>query len=254
MTLEWASVLRAVLFLGIPFVLGVFYLQWRWANTCSKNVRVLVALKGGGGQWALAPKEGGEVTITNKTTGEARTWAVNELSTIEVLYPGVGFVPAFMQKTIRMAIVNEGDWEPVLNRSPHRKMIASPDVVEYIRSLGGNNEKMKANIDNFLSKISTGPTREMVASPEMLGSLMQNGVLRALAQMSNEFMETLKGVNEKLSRLAGSSPMLIMYIMTGIVIVGIIYAIINQIKLGGEIDLIKNALGIVEPLPTPVVP
>ena len=106
---------RAGLYMGIPFVLMIFWFQWKWAKDCNKYIRVLVAQKSGGGAYKLAPKEGGEISITNPADGSTRTWPVNELATIEVPYPGVGFVPAFMQKTIRMAIVSEGDWEPMLN-------------------------------------------------------------------------------------------------------------------------------------------
>ncbi len=111
MEIDIASFGRAALFLGIPFVLLVFFMQWRWAQDCDRNIRVLVAQKGGGGSWELAPKEGGQISIRNPVTNEVRTWPVNELATIDVLYPGVGFVPSWMQKTIRMAIVNEGDWD-----------------------------------------------------------------------------------------------------------------------------------------------
>ena len=251
MIIEWASLGRAALFLGIPFILIIFYLQFRWSKTCDENIQVLIALKGGGGKYELAPKAGGEVTITNPETGDARTWMVNELSTIEVTYPGLGFLPKFLQKQIRMAIVSEGDWEPLLNRSPHRKMIASPDVVEFLKDLkdGINNQKMKDQIEVFLNGVSTGPTREMVASPEALGNLMRNSVLKALATVGTDFLDTLKSVNQKLSRMMSFNP-LITYIGIGIVIVICIYLIINQMKIGGDVSLIKDALGIVPPTPT----
>ena len=95
-SIDSASVLRVILFLGVPFVLLVFFLQWRSARTCNRNIQVLIALKGGGGRFMLARKEGGEVTISNPELGVGRTWAVNELATIDVTYPGVGFVPKFL--------------------------------------------------------------------------------------------------------------------------------------------------------------
>ena len=127
--ISFASVTRVIIFLGIPIVLMVVYFQWRWARTCARSILVLEALQGGGGKYTLAPKEGGQISIRNPETDEVKMWPINELATIEVTYPGVGFVPKFLQKTIRLAILNEGDWEPMLNRSPHRLKVASHPVV-----------------------------------------------------------------------------------------------------------------------------
>ena len=211
---------RAALFMGIPFVLMIFFFQWRWAKTCANNIRVLVAQKGGGGAWQLARKEGGQITITNSQDDSVRTWPINELATIDVLYPGVGFVPEFMQKTIRLAIVNEGDWEPMLNRSPHREKIASPDVVKFLTSLAekSSDEETKKEISKMADGLATGPTREMISDPAVLGSLMKSGVLKALATVSNDFLDILKSVNTKLSRVVGANP-IIVYIGLGLSVV-----------------------------------
>ncbi len=249
MSIEIASLGRALLFLGIPFVLMVFYLQWKWARTCSRNIRVLVAEKSGGGAWELAPKDGGHVSIRNPQTNEVRTWPVNELATIDVLYPGVGFVPAWMQKTIRMAIVNEGDWEPLLNRSPHRERIASPDVVEFLRGIAEKNPKTADAINTFLGELSTGPTREMVADPAALGNLMRSGVLKALATVSDDLLDTLKHIQVQLARFAGLNGMII-YIGLGLNLVLTAF-LLYQVMQGGlgagmveKVDAIYKALGI----------
>ena len=202
MEIDIASFGRAFLYLGIPFVLMVFYFQWQWARTCNKNIQVLVAQKGGGGAYKLARKDGGFVEIAQED-GTVRIWPINELATIDILYPGVGWVPAFLQKSIRLAIVNEGDWEPMLNRSPHRTKIASPDVVAFLEGLAKDNPDLTTLVAEFLAGITTGPTREMVADPATFGSLMRSNVMNALATVSDDLMEALKGVRTQLARVAG---------------------------------------------------
>lgn len=244
------SIGRALLYLGIPFVLGVFVMQWKWARTCERYIRVLVAQKGGGGEFRLAPKEGGEVTITDDNTGSVRTWPVNELATIDVLYPGVGFVPSFMQKTIRLAIVNEGDWEPMLNRSPHRKKVASPDVVEFLKHIAeGEDENFKVStkgseeITKFLTDISTGPTREMIADPSVLGNLMKTSVLRALATVSNDLTDAMKSLNNRLSKVASANPMVV-YIGLGLSLILLGVVVYLVLPLVDAIETINQSLGI----------
>lgn len=245
MEIELVSLGRAALFLGVPFVLLVFFFQWRWARVCDRNIQVLVAQQGGGGKYELAPKEGGQVTIYNPFTNETRTWPVNELATIEITYPGVGFVPKFLQKSIRLAIVNEGDWEPMLNRSPHRKKIASPDVVEFIKAIAQkiSNPKLKTDIEEFLDGVSTGSTREMVADPAMLGNLMRSGVLKALATVSNDLMDILKGINSKLARFAGLNGAVI-YIGLGLIVILLSFTIYQIMQVAPDVEAIHKALGI----------
>jgi len=208
-------------YLFIIFVGMVVWYEWRWAKDCKEYIQVLIAEKGGGGSFKLARKDGGEVSIHNPHTGMTRTWPVNELATIDVLYPGVGFVPGFLQKTIRLAIVNEGDWEPMLNRSPHMERIASPDIVKFLNGIHddkGTSEEMKGKIEQLVSQISTGPTREMIADPAILGSLQRSSVMKALATVSNELVEAMKSLNSKLSRAGNLNPMVV-YIGMGLTIV-----------------------------------
>lgn len=243
MEIDLASFGRAILFLGIPFVLLVFYLQWRWAKTCDANIQVLIAKLGGGGKFELAPREGGQVSIYNPYTDEARTWPVNELATIDVTYPGVGFVPKFLQKTIRLAVVNEGDWEPMLNRSPHRQKIASPDVVKFLLEIADKNPKLRSIIKEFTDDLSTGPTREMVADPATLGSLIRNSVLRALASVSNELMDTLKNINTRLARFAGLNGTVI-YIGLGLTAILAAFLVYQTMQIINLLDAIHKTLGI----------
>ena len=244
------------LYLFVVFVLMVVYYQWRWAKTCKNNIQVLVAQQGGGGDFFLAPKAGGEVTIKNPHTDDVRTWPVNELATIEVPYPGVGFVPQFLQKTIRLAIVNEGDWEPMLNRSPHRDKIASPDVVEFLKSLAEDtgDTKKKATIAKMVKGLSTGPTREMIADPAILGNLMRSSVMKALATVSTDLVELLKSVNAKLGKVVGPNPMIV-YIGLGLIIILLAFTLYQIMPvmssigdigdLSDKLDAIMKALGVV---------
>ena len=249
MEFEFASIWRALLYLGIPFVLMTFYLQWKWARTCDRNIQVLVAQRGGGGKYTLAPKAGGEVSIGNPSTGETRTWPINELATIDVPYPGLGFLPRFLQKSIRLAIVNEGDWEPMLNRSPHKRKIASPDVVDFLLSIvAESDEPTKKAVTKYANELSTGPTREMIADPATLGALGQSTIMKALATVSDDLVDSIKKLRSQLSRIAGINPTII---YLGLFAIGalVIFLVYNamQMDLGdmsSKIDAIHESLGI----------
>jgi len=245
---SWFTPFHYIVYLGTLLVVMVVYYQWKWAKICKNNIQVLVAQQGGGGSFELAPKEGGSVTLKQGET--TRTWMINELATIDVLYPGVGFIPAFMQKTIRMAIVNEGDWEPMLNRSPHRENIASPDVVDFLEQLAAENPALALRIQSVASRLSTGPTRELIADPAALGSLMSSTVMKALATVSNDLMDVLKSVNDKLGKKVGLNPMFV-YIGLGLAIALAAAAAYMAFSQSSDIGLIKEALGIKDYVPTP---
>ncbi|KKN59669.1 hypothetical protein LCGC14_0539960 [marine sediment metagenome] len=114
------------LYLGAVFVIMVVWYQWKWSKICRTSILVLVQKADGHGDYQLAPQTGGSVRLVDPKTKLMQFWPINELSTIAIPYPGVGFVPAFLQKTIRMVIVSEEDWEPITNRSPDRTLVASP--------------------------------------------------------------------------------------------------------------------------------
>lgn len=249
MNIEIASILRAVAFLGIPFIFAVFYLQWKWARACDRNIQVLVAQQGGGGKFFLAPKSGGEVSIKSPQTNEVRIWPINELSTIDVTYPGVGFLPRFLQKSIRLAIVNEGDWEPMLNRSPHRKKVASPDVIEFLADVAvKSDDSIRKQIATFVKEISTGPTREMIADPATLGSLRQSSIMKALATVSDELIESIEKLKTQLSRVASINPTLIYIgLLLIIALTGFIVFKVNagdMATMSEQLRQIQEALGI----------
>lgn len=250
MEIDWSSGLAtAAMFLGIPMIIGIFFAQWKWAKVCDENIRILVAQESSGGKYFNAPKSGNEVTIVNNKSGITRTWPINELATIDVPYPGVGFVPKFLQKSIRLAILNEGDWEPMLNRSAHQRKVASPDVIEYLLHLADRVPKISNEINAFLDEVSSGSTREMIADPAILGALKQNTIMQALAQVGDELTESIRGLRGQLSRLAGLNPMIIYAGLFASVGVGI--ALLVMFNSGGmtadtvdKINSIYNSLGI----------
>ena len=237
----WFTPFHYIVYLGVILVAMVVYYQWKWARICKDNVQILVAQQGGGGSFQLAPKTGGIVTL--KQGDIARTWLINELATIDVLYPGVGFIPSFLQKTIRMAIVNEGDWEPMLNRSPHRENIASPDVVTFLTELGNGNPVLKKRIEVFTGKLATGPTRELIADPSMLEALRSSTIMQALATVSNDLMDTLKSINTRLGKAVGLNPTIV-YLGLGLAIALSIFAVYQVFSLSNNIKDIMQALGI----------
>lgn len=230
-------------YLFIIFVVMIVYYQWKWAKTCKNNIQVLVAQQGGGGDFFLAPKSGGEVSIKDPTTDTVRMWPVNELATIDVLYPGVGFVPAFLQKTIRMAIVNEGDWEPLLNRSRHMERVASPDMVRIFREIadGTSDENTKATITKLLEDVSTSPTREMIASPAVLGNLIQERISEAVASVAKDIMNPL---NEAIKKIGQRLNPIIIYIGLGLIVVLLAYLLFQIAPILQGIVDIKEALGV----------
>lgn len=253
---SWFTPFHYFVYLSIVFIAMVVYYQWKWAKICKNNVQVLVAQQGGGGSFELAPKAGGSVTL--KQGDATRTWPINELATIDVLYPGVGFIPAFMQKTIRMAIVNEGDWEPMLNRSPHREDIASPDVVDFLNQLAdqaetSGNSSLAVTIRSKAGRLSTGPTRELIADPASLGSLMTSTVMKALATVSQDLMDVLKSVNDKLGKKVNLSPTVV-YIGLGLIIALIAFVAYQQFQQPDMKEVVDGINAIKQSLGIPVTP
>ncbi len=234
-------------------VIGVLVLEWRWTKTCDENIQVLVAKQSGGGEFKLAPKVGGEISLTNPYNNTTRTWPVNELSTIDVLYPGVGFVPAFLQKTIRMAIVNEGDWEPMLNRSAHRENIASPDIVKFLVDLSADTDdpKLQERLNRLVDKISTGPTREMIASPAVLGNLLHEKITEAVITVNKEIVDKISGLVARLDEMVKP---VVFYLGMGVILTAVIASIMVAVSVRNDIALIKQSFGIGVVAPTATVP
>lgn len=246
----WFTPFHYFVYLGTLFVLMVVWYQWRWARICKNNIQVLKVQQGGGGEFVLAPKTGGQVSIKNPHTDMTQTWAINELATIDVLYPGVGFIPAFLQKTIRLAILNEGDWEPLLNRSPHMLKVASPDMVLALEGIVKEvkDETVQKKISAVLEGVRTSPTREMIGSPAVLGNLMHEKISELAVTVAKDIMNPL---NEAIKKMGQRINPMLVYIGLGLIAILLAYLVfkiapvIEQMEgLAGEINLIKLALGV----------
>jgi hypothetical protein len=249
------GLMNAGLYLGIPLVLSTFVAMFMWERTCRTKTRVIVIKAAGGSENLYADKEGSEVTIPNKALGVTRTWPINSLATFPTSYPELGILPKFLQREIQTVIVNENDWEPVSNRSPHRTKIMSPDAVEFLRDIADKYPAVADSIDNYLEGVATGPTREMIADPAILGALKASSVMKALASVSDDLLEALKGIRNQLARFAGLNATIV-YIGLGLVVVLQGFIIYQMYQTGGtdivalneKVDAIMNALGITNTL------
>lgn len=195
-----------ILYLVVIFVIMVTYYQWRWTKDCRENVKLLVVRADGSSDEILVPKEGNSVTLQHPKTGLTKMWPINKLSAIDMLYPGVGFVPRFLQKHIRTVLVDEEDWEPLVNRDPNKEMIASPAV---------------------------------------LGNLMNEKITEAVIRVNKEMMDSIAALTKRLSRMVSPTQF---FIGIGVVAVGVIAMIFLMVPSLGEIaesiDAIKAALGV----------
>jgi hypothetical protein len=245
------------LFLGGIVVAMVMYYQWRWGKICSENVQILIVKSDGHGEYELAPQHGGSVSLQNKHNDSVRTWPINALSTIDVPYPGDGFVPRALQKTIRQVVVSEEDWEPLINRSPYKEKIASPDVIMFIQDLATKVQDIKPELAlelvGLADELSPSPTREMIASPAVLGNLINEKITEAVITVNKETLDTL-------SRLTGkiSSVLTVNVFYIGIAIVGVLTLVTLVLSIMGkgemgqiieDLELIKKSIGIVGSAP-----
>lgn len=189
-------------------VIMVVYYQWKWSKVCKNNVLILVQRSDGHGDYELAPQDGGSVTIGKDD--KARTWPINELATIDVPYPGVGFIPRFMQKQIRMVVVAETDWEPITNRSPDR---------------------------------------EMIASPAFLANLIHEKITAAVITINKEMWDSLTTLTQKLNKILSPTVFYIGIGLTLAAIGFLAYQIIPAMtvisEMGAKLDAISRALGVI---------
>ncbi len=226
------------------------YYQWRWAKTCKHNVLVLIQKADGHGDFLLAPQAGGSVSLKDEKSNTTRLWPINELATIDVPYPGVDFVPAFLQKSIRMVIVSESDWEPLTNRSPHQEKIASPDIVAFLKGLKEEvkSKKTAGEIDGIVSIISSGSTREMIASPAVLGNLLHEKITEAVITVNKEMLDSISGAVKRLGKMVNPT---VFYIGIGLILIVALYSVYLIVPLATDIALIKQSLGVATAPVTP---
>ena len=225
MTIDVGSgLLNALLFMGPMAVIGGLVAMFFWERTCRTKIKVLLVKTAGGADIYYADKEGDSVTLSNPKTGWSGTWPISGLATIPLPYPDLaGLLPRFLQREIQTAIFIEGDLEPLMNRSAHRYNVASPNVVnalqEALEMIPRNSDdeiKLAKQIDYILANTATGPTRELVASPDWVGALRKSTALKALASVSDDLMEALKQIRNQLARFSGLNST---YVYIGLVLI-----------------------------------
>jgi len=244
--------LHYLLYLGIIFVVMVVFYEWKWTKDCRDSVLLLVVRTDGSTRKLLVPKEGGSVTIKNPKNDTVRTWPINRLSAIDVLYPGVSFVPEFLQKQIRMVIVDEDDWEPLINRGSYNENVASPDVVVALKALAkadGLNEAIQKRLQELVDNLNAAPTREMIASPAVLGNLIHEKITEAVITINKEVLESISALMKRLDKLLNPT---IIYIGLGLIIVLLVYMVFRVTpSLGGMEDMAKDVIKIKQSLGIP---
>ena len=253
---SWFTPFHYIVYLGVPLLLFIVYSIWKWDKDCKENVMVLAVNPDGSTNHKLVPKEGNTVTLKNPNKKEAtgRVWPINKLSTIDVSYPGLAFIPAFLQRKIKEVIVDAEDWEPLLNRGSYNENVASPDVIDFIRNMAvsetlgvDTQKKLKA----FADSLNAAPTRQMVASPAFLYNLINEKITEAVITVNKEMMDRMDAILKKMSNYL--TPV---HFWIGIGVVGILtgfiaYTVMNQANtiadLQSDINLIKTSLGVVAP-------
>lgn len=242
------SPFHLILYMVIILTGMVVYYQWQWSKRCAHSVRVLVVQPDGSTETEYAPKAGNHVALRVPESNNVRLWPINKLSSIEMLYPGDGFIPNFLQKKIKTVIVDSEDWEPMLNRGSYSHNVASPDVVATIRDLADDLPGARAELSELADSLSTAPTRDMVASPAVLGNIMKEKVSELAVAISRETFDRLEGVSRRLDKLPNP---LILYIGLGVIVVLMGITLVNLLpalstlsSLEADLGAIKQVLGI----------
>ena len=220
---------NAFLYMGPMAVIAGLLAMFFWERTCRLKLKVILVKTAGGTDVHYADKEGDSVTLSNPKTGWSGTWPISSLATIPLPYPDLaGLLPRFLQREIQTVLFVEGDLEPLLNRSAHRENVASPNVVNALQDAlamlpdtaeGG---KLAAQVQSILEHTATSPTRELVASPDWVGSLRKSTALKALASVSDDLMEALKQIRNQLARFAGLNST---YVYIGLVLIVIMLGV-----------------------------
>ncbi len=258
----WFDPFHYFVYLSVIFVLMTVIYQWKWSKEARNNIQVLVVRSSGKGDFILVPKTGNTITLkssNDKNDKSVKTWPINQLATITLPYPtSIGFLPKFLLKDISTTVVNEDDWEPMLNRSAHKTKVASPDMVAAIKIISERaSATTRKQLDEVLEDVSTAPSREMIASPAFLGVIKNEAVsamILAISDNLKELMEPLKLLEQKLKSMINP---VVFYIMMGVMLIAVIIAIYMVMGANKDIadqtiqlEAIQRALGIVV-TPTP---
>lgn len=157
----WFTPFHFFVYLGIIFVIMICWLQMRWDKESRTNILVLLQKAKGDGDYYLVPIDDNKVNLVNKNTGESKLWGINELSTITVPYPAIGFLPRFLLKQIKLVVLSDETWEPITNRSREGKTL--------------------------------------VMTPKFIGNLVNEQITKALAMVNQEMLDFIKGIGKILN-------------------------------------------------------
>lgn len=250
------GLLNALMYMGPLAVIAGLVCMFLWERTCRKKIKVVLVKTAGGTESYFVNKEGDSVMLSNKATGWSGTWPISNLATIPQPYPDMaGLLPRFLQREIQQAIFIEGDIEPLLNRSPHRGKVMSPDVYNFLldfKKKHESNKEIVSAISGLLEGVSTGMSRELIASPDWVSALRKSMALKALASVSDDLMEALKQIRNQLARFSGLNST---YVYIGLALIVILIGVnlyytiqSGQADLGDmkvKVDAIYKSLGIV---------
>ena len=241
-----------LIFLVLVLVAMTMYYMYKWGKVCRENVQVLVVKADGHGDYELAPMTGGYVSLKNPHNDSVKMWPINKLATIDVPYPGDGFVPDFMKKSIRQVIVDEEDWEPLLNRSPYKNHVASPDVKEFIEEIALEIEEENPDLSRRLLALSgtlnPAPTREMIASPTVLGNLMHEKITEAVITVNKEMLDSVTTLMKRLNKIISPTTFYIgigiLAILTIINLALTVSARSDMTSMMNDIEAVRQAIGV----------
>lgn len=253
----WFSPIAYIAYLGGLLVLMVLYYQWRWSKRCDHDIKVVEVKADGSSEVHYAPKQGSSVAITNPHTGTTKLWPITDLSSFDMIYPGDGFIPTFLQKKIRTTVVDELDWEPMLNRSAYNEMVASPDVKDVLTAIANSlpsKDKNRKRLLELAGGLKAASTREMIANPAVLGNIAKEKVSELAVAVARDIVNPLQ---EAIKRLKPPPNAMIVYLglgLIGILLVVAVYLLfsLNQ-QLGsvqgqGLTDLVNNIAKIMRAL------
>ncbi len=236
------------MYLLLVLVIMVVCYQYAWSKKCNNFVKVLVVKPDGTTDTQYAPKSGGYVALKGLDSNTTRLWPINKLCAIEEMYPGDGFIPKFLQKKIKTVIVDEEDWEPLLNRGSYTAMVASPDVVAALRAIADRHPREARELNDLIVNLSTAPTRDMVASPAVLGNIMKEKVSEMAVTISKDTFDKMAGLTSAIAKMPNA---IVVYLGLGIIAILLVVVVVKVMGMGDVasitegLEAIKNALGIV---------
>lgn len=235
----WTSPPLLLIYCILVLVMMTYYYQWKWAKKCDEEVRLFIVKSDGSTDTQYAPKAGNYVALKAPNNDTVRMWPIVKLSAIETLYPGDGFIPKFLQKRIRTVILDNDDWEPMLNRGSYSQNVASPDVVERLRAVATEHPEVADELSGMLDSISTASTREMIASPALLGNLMHEKITEAVITVNKEMLDSMTKLMSGFKRILSPSTF---YIGIGLVVIAVVFVIYQVMPLAEDIAAIAERL------------